>query len=138
MGLQSFVFEARNHLPTRSVRAAVGWRQGREPVVAGPVLPRKDSQRFLEARGLYHAAHACGQGPRLITAAHTWDQQASRVFAAELLAPRAGLLADIPSELNMSAEDWEALTARLSKKYLVSMQVIEHQLENAGVEPAAE
>ena len=81
-------FEESNHLDPRALRAAVGWKGRNKPVVVGPLPAREEDRRFLEARGMYHAVFACHSGPRLITTAHTWDQQASRAFAAELLAPR--------------------------------------------------
>ena len=127
--LGSLAFVEVNHLPSRRVQAVVGWRADHTPVVAGPVPSRDTSRRFLEARGLYHAIYACDRGVRLATSAHTWDQQASRAFAAELLAPQAALL----DAATHSSEDSEALVSTLSNRYRVSTQVIGYQLENAGV-----
>jgi Zn-dependent peptidase ImmA (M78 family) len=118
-----------NHVPNRRVQAVVGWGPDHRPAVAGPVLARDDNRRFLEARGLYHALYACDQGARLATRANTWDQQASRAFAAELLAPRAALL----DEVGQSAEDSDLLFSSLANRFRVSPRVIEYQLENAGV-----
>jgi hypothetical protein len=130
LNLGGIQFEARNHLPGREIQAAVGWRRGREPIVAGPPVAHSMNLRFLEARGLYHAAFACHDGPRLITSAHTWDQKASRAFAAELLAPQAELVAEVDDVT--SPDDLKIAVDRLAAEYDVSVKVIEHQLENAG------
>lgn len=130
LGIESFAFVEHNHLPTRRFNAAVGWRDNREAVIAGPRPPRDGDRRFLEARGLYHAAVACDRGPRLVTKAHTWDQQVSRAFAAELLAPSAALVARTEPREN----DMGSLIQTLADEYAVSTRVIEHQLENAGID----
>src|SRR5262249_31476013 len=88
IGIEPLEFVPHHYLDYRqfispSVKATVGWREGKEPVVAGPRPLREDNARFLQARALYHAAFACSAGPRLLTEARTWDQQASRAFAAE-------------------------------------------------------
>ena len=127
----AFSFEARNHVPAAAIRAAVGWRKGQEAVVAGPEPRRADNRRFLEARGLYHAVFGCERGPRLITDAHTWDQQVSRAFAAELLAPREGLLRGCRP--NMNPEEFASMVRDLAHRYRVSTQVIDRQLENSGI-----
>ena len=133
LGLPDFAVENRNHLSSATVRAAVGWSRGKRPTLIGPAPMRETSKRFLQARGLYHAAYACDSGPRLITNAHTWDQQASRAFAAELLAPRVALMDHARSAAG--SRDWDDLVKTLADEYLVSEQVIEHQLENAGFSP---
>ena len=56
------------------------------------------SDLFL--RGLFHATFMCQRSARLITRTHDWDQQASRGFAAELLAPRAAVVAAVPADLD--------------------------------------
>ncbi len=85
------------------------------------------SLRFLVARGLYHALFACAESERLVTDAYTWDQQASRAFAAELLAPQAGLTARTGGRTDHSKVE------ELAKEFGASTMVIEKQLENAGV-----
>jgi Zn-dependent peptidase ImmA (M78 family) len=116
-----------NHVPGRKLRAVVGWKGNREIVIAGPRPPRHATQRFLDARGLYHALFTCDSTQRLVTGAYTWDQQASRAFAAELLAPRAALSARTTERAD------HAEVEQLAQEFLVSTKVIENQLENAGV-----
>jgi hypothetical protein len=116
-----------NHVPGSGIRAAVGWDGPREIVLAGPRSPRADNQRFLEARGLYHGLFACDRSERLVTDAYTWDQQVSRAFAAELLAPQAALSARTGGRAKPAA------VAELAREFGVSTIVIERQLENAGV-----
>jgi Zn-dependent peptidase ImmA (M78 family) len=90
----------------------------------------------LQARGLYHAAFTCHGGPRLITRAHTWDQQAARAFAAELLAPRADLVERwLP---DAAPEEHQDLVAHLAREYEVDPRVVHLQLENAGISAEAE
>jgi len=116
-----------NHVPGHNVRAVVGWTANNEILLAGPRSPRKDNQRFLEARGLYQALFACDRSERLVTRAFTWDQQASRAFAAELLAPQAALIARVPGNADrLKVEE-------LARDFDASSIVIEKQLENAGV-----
>lgn len=125
------VFEPHNHLCSPTVLGAVGWRGGREPVLAAPKPLRETTMRFLEARSLYHAAFACRSGPRLVTDARTWNQQASRTFAAELLAPQAGLRARFNRVT--WARDPEGFEKKLADDYNVSTKVVAHQPENAGL-----
>jgi hypothetical protein len=116
-----------NHVPGRNLRAIVGWQHNREMVIAGPRPSRLDTQRFLDARGLYHGLFTTDSSQRLLTRAYTWDQQVSRAFAAELLAPRAALAARTPERAD------HATVEQLAHEFVVSTKVIENQLENAGV-----
>lgn len=130
IGLGPIVYEDYNHLPGTSIRAAVGWQAGGKAVVLGPKPPSMESQRFLLARGLFHATFMCQRGARLITRAHDWDQQASRGFAAELLAPRAALAAAIPADLD---EDERAdVITSLAERYRVHPELVRRQLQNAA------
>jgi Zn-dependent peptidase ImmA (M78 family) len=88
---------------------------------------RENSLRFLSARGLYHALFACDRSERLVTDAYTWDQQVSRAFAAEFLAPQAALTARTGSRTDHSRVE------ELAREFGASTMVIEKQLENAGV-----
>lgn len=124
-------FESHNHLTSPRVQAAVGWRRGQEPVVAGPPPTRESQRRFLEARALYQAAFACGTGPRLVTNATTSSQRATRAFAAELLAPQAGLVARF--DRVAWARDPDDLLEKLADHYAVSTMLVHHQLVNAGL-----
>ncbi len=105
----------------------VGWKDNRDLLIAGPRPSRPDTQRFLDARGLYHGLFTCELSQRLVTRAFTWDQQASRAFAAELLAPRAALSARTPERADRAAVE------QLAQEFVASTKVIENQLENAGV-----
>jgi Zn-dependent peptidase ImmA (M78 family) len=136
IGLGPIVFEEYNHRPDLSIRAAVGWQAGDKAVVLGSKPPTIESQRFLLARGLFHATFMCQRSARLITRTHDWDQQASRGFAAELLAPRAALAAKIPGDLDED-ERADAITS-LAENYQVHPELIRRQLQNAarfGLQP---
>ncbi len=80
-------------------------------------------RRFDRARALYSLLAA--STPRLITSASEPHQQASRAFAAELLAPAAFLRARITSPL-VEREDVDALAREL----VVDPRVVEHQIDN--------
>jgi Zn-dependent peptidase ImmA (M78 family) len=126
-----FSFEDHDNLPGRAVLAAVGWRDGKEAIIAGPRPARSDSSRFLESRGLYHALVGCRLGPRLVTRAHTWDQQAARAFAAEFLAPQSALCEHVTSDMDL--DERRELLQELAVNFNVSTEVIGFQLRNAGV-----
>jgi len=119
--------EDRNHVPGHNIRAVVGWAGQNEIIVAGPCPPRAGNARFLAARGLYHALFACDRSERLVTERYTWDQQASRAFAAEFLAPQTALTARTQGRADRTKID------ELAAEFQASAIVIEKQLENAGV-----
>ena len=81
--------EHRNHVPGHGILAIIG-RSGRngDVVVAGPQPPREDNRRFLNSRSIYHALVTTRNSRRLVTESFSWDQKASRAFAAELIAPQ--------------------------------------------------
>jgi Zn-dependent peptidase ImmA (M78 family) len=82
----------------------------------------------MNAGNVFHALATSRESQRLVTDAYSWDQKASRAFAAEFLAPQQALI----SRLAKSTAD--RLTVRkLSMEFLASTYVIERQLENAGV-----
>jgi hypothetical protein len=124
----SLSFEDRNHLPSSRILGAVGWR-GAEAIIAGPRKADPNNQRFLESRGLYQAIVGCQRGARLLTKAHTWNQQATRAFAAELLAPQKALAPEASPD--MEPDERSQLQMDLSNKYRVSPEVIRLQLQNA-------
>jgi len=87
------------------------------------------SRRFRIARSLYFLPAVDHPSTRrLITGAHTWDQRASRAFAAELLAPAAAVRTEIADD-----EISDELIDDLAGKFNVSSWVIEHQLANQDI-----
>jgi Zn-dependent peptidase ImmA (M78 family) len=127
-----FRAQEQDHIAGLGLRAAVGWTDDHQIVVAGPRPLRENSQRFLAARGLYHSLFICDRSERLVTDAYTWDQQVSRAFAAEFLAPQAALVARTGGRTD------RAKVEELSREFRASTMVIEKQLENAGVERVEE
>ncbi|MEP0845037.1 MAG: hypothetical protein HRF43_20230 [Phycisphaerae bacterium] len=121
-----------NHVPGRGIRSVVGWSNLRTVVVAGPRPTREDSARFQLARAVHHLLFSCQKGERLVTDAYTWDQQVSRAFAAELLAPQKAL--------EKHTRGWadRCRVQELADEFRVSTLVIEKQLENAGIELVTE
>lgn len=131
LGGLTLTLENHNSVPSSKVSAIVGWTGETRACIAGPLSSRPDSQRFLQARGLYHAVTGCARGPRLITKAFTWDQQAGRAFAAELLAPKDALAER--ARADMDDEERLVLQQELASGYGVSAEVIRRQLQNHGV-----
>ena len=82
--------------------------------------------RFRLARTVFlrHFTRSGQAHRRLVTEAHTWEQRASRAFAAELLAPAAGLSQRLGGRASPSQID------ELADHYGVSSQAIGHQIEN--------
>ena len=121
--------EDRNHVPGHGIRAIIG-KSGTDGdiVAAGPQPPREDSRQFLNARSLYHALATTNDSRRLVTDAFSWDQKASRAFAAELIAPRRARLARVSGSRADSTK-----VESLSREFNASTIVIERQIENAGV-----
>ena len=99
-------------------------RKGLPRVIGGSCSP--NTQRFRLARAMYFVPPAGSESPpRLVTKAYTWDQRASRAFAAELLAPAEALRAEVDDDgvPHYKVEE-------LAKKFQVSSWVIERQLKN--------
>lgn len=116
-----------NHLVGREVKLIAGRDNQGIAHVVGPSVSFPEDERFRIARGLFQVAASGDRGPRLVTDAFTWNQRASRAFAAELIAPqqalrvRAGLWAD-RSKIRDLARDFQA-----------SPILVEKQLRNAQV-----
>jgi Zn-dependent peptidase ImmA (M78 family) len=125
--MRGLSFVDREALSFRKIRAITGQNDENTLLISGPKPPSKRDQRFLEARGIYHALYS-GQGPRLVTDATTSDQQSARAFAAELLAPAAALTAYLDKYPNKESAQ---LIQELAEKYTVNPKAIELQLQNA-------
>ena len=108
--------------PFRGVHALVAGKQAMPFVVTRPGRS-SEGQRFDRARAL--DVLVSSETPRLITSSFDPDQQASRAFAAELLAPASYLRAHLVSPF-VEQDDLERLAADLH----VNAALIRHQLEN--------
>ncbi len=82
--------------------------------------------RFRLARTVYlrHFTLSGQAHRRLVTEAHTWEQRASRAFAAEFLAPAAGLSKHLGGRASPSEID------ELADHYGISSQAVGHQIGN--------
>jgi len=120
--------ESNLDFPDGQVLALAGWQDGQRPWLALRRGRREDSARFTMLRALYFGMWAAVGGPRLVTDAQTWDQQVSRAFAAEVLAPRAGVVERFEPLRKRCGVD-EAL-ADVADHYGVSRLLVEHQLAN--------
>jgi hypothetical protein len=126
--MRGLSFVDRENLLFSKIRAITGQNEEKTLLISGPKPPSKRDQRFLEARGIYHALYS-GYGPRLITDATTSDQQSARAFAAELLAPAAALTAYLDEHPN---KENTRLVQDLAEKYNVNPIAIKLQLQNAA------
>lgn len=99
-------------------------REGAPVAVVGEA--GSDGNRFRLARSafLHHFAPSGRARRRLVTEAHTWEQRASRAFAAEFLAPAAGLAMHLGRKASPSQTD------TLAHRYGVSSEAIRRQIEN--------
>jgi len=120
-----------NHLVGRGVKFIAGKADDGTAQLIGPRAAYLEDDRFRIARGLFQVAVASARGPRLVTDAFTWNQRASRAFAAELIAPQEALKKRVGG--------WAARedVPRLASEFQASTMLIERQLTNAHV-PVAE
>jgi hypothetical protein len=95
--------------------------------LTGP--PRSEfGGRFRLARAFHQWLFAPSSQGLLTRSQSGWEQRASRAFAAELLAPAAGIRA----ELDMDGDDgW---IGRVAKKYRVDDEIIVRQVQNHSIE----
>lgn len=131
MGLLGWADEpmvATDTAPSSNLHAVVDYGRGEVPVVAAHAPSGQTSERFLLARSLF--LQSCSPEPerRLVTASHTWDQRASRAFAAELLAPSDALGRRISGHAVSARE-----VAQYADEFVVDPVLIERQLENHGL-----
>ena len=111
---------------------------GKDPALLGAAIVRTDNlaitvgargetaPRFVAGRALWRGIHSERDKPFLITNATTWSHRVERAFAAELLAPAAGIEQQIGRP---AVVDLETLYD-LAKHYAVAPTLIRHQLEN--------
>ena len=110
--------------PTSPLDALLDHSARGVPVVVAYQDGGVESERFRLARSLFLRHFTAASGRRLVTASHTWDQRASRAFAAEFLAPAGALAKHIRGPVSFSDVD------ELGGEYRVSPLVIEHQIDN--------
>ena len=110
---------------SRSLHAVVDYGHGDVPVVAAPPPETMPFERFLLARSLFFQRFSAASERRLVTASHTWEQRASRAFAAELLAPAEALRQRIRGDV-VSVPEME----QYADEFFVNPVLIERQIEN--------
>lgn len=125
LGWANALMVATDTAPSTGVHAVVDYGRDEAPVAAAYPSAQRTSERFLLARSLFLQGSSSRSERRLVTASHTWDQRASRAFAAELLAPADALQQRIRSEA-VSPRD----VAQFADEFLVDPAVVERQVEN--------
>jgi hypothetical protein len=109
---------------SQNIEAVVGMAHG-DPIVFAKPLPRASNRKFRLGRCLYQFAFGdANESPRLVTKSRSWEQRASRAFAAELLAPKEEL-----RKLFQSETDLEEIE-EAANEYEISSRVIAFQIEN--------
>ncbi len=122
--VERFVTEAVRPAPRREVDGYGEADDGVRVILGRDTA--KPGQRFSAARALWHALDQ-PELPFLLTRARTTRQKVERAFAAELLAPAAGinaLLADVGALWD--PQDVEDIAGR----YGVRSMLVQHQIEN--------
>lgn len=84
------------------------------------------SRRFTVARSLYFFVEPIVPVPRLSTSTRTWDQRASRAFAAQLLAPAWRLEERLGGVTAVSQEE----IVEIANEFRVSEYIIRDQFKN--------
>ena len=116
--------------PDVGLRAAgLGGASPSNIVVIGKNYPER-ALRFTLARALWHLL-AADSSSYLVTSAHTEAQRIERAFAAELLAPAAGIAESIGALETVEDEDLESI----ADAYGVDTTVVQHQLRNQILAP---
>ena len=111
--------------PESALEAALTRSSEGAPVaIIGNAGPAGNRFRLARCVFLRHFTRSGMTHRRLASAAHTWEQRASRAFAAEFLAPAAGLSKHLGGRASPSQID------ELATHYSVSAQAIGHQIEN--------
>ncbi len=110
--------------PASPLDAVVEHSDSGAPVVVAATAADVPQERFRLARSLFLHHFTDTPARRLVTAAHTWDQRASRAFAAEFLAPAAALRAQVGGAISVREAD------DLAREYQVHPAVIQHQIQN--------
>lgn len=93
-------------------------------VLAVPVMTTHRSRRFAAARALGRRTFDDRHGGMLLSTRHQYADRVERAFAAELLAPAAGLRDFLDRDRSEEAME------RAADHYGVSMTVVERQQEN--------
>ncbi len=109
--------------------ALVATSKKNQPVIIGPPMPAGNwGDRFRLARSLFFRPEPeVASPPRLVTRGYTWDQRASRAFAAELLAPACILRNRLGETITQEELDG------LSEEFGVRPNLIEHQIRNHNI-----
>jgi hypothetical protein len=89
---------------------------------------REEAKRFHLCRGLFEFLTSPCLEPALLTRAGSYRQARNRAFAAEFLAPAAGLRERLSGKIAGIDE-----VAELAAEFSVPPFVIAHQLENHGI-----
>lgn len=115
--------------PSKALQAGLERSEHGAFVVVVPPEMANAQGRFRVARAVWlrHFSIQQEAGRRLATDAFTSDQQASRAFAAEFLAPARGLARAVHGRIPLAAVD------QLADHYEVSPEVIRRQIENHGI-----
>lgn len=122
-----FLASGRGAVPGRGFQGMGGMSPKGAPALILSDEMRAPSARFAEARALWHFVYGSRESHFLLTLAHGDRQRAERAFAAELLAPAAGVMEQLDGERAIvSVDEVEAVAGH----FRVSPMVIDHQLSN--------
>ena len=121
-------------VPVRGHQSFVGaGRRFRDSAAIATPSSSRLRSRFAIARTLWHAACSSESAPFLLTTRRAGSQSSGRAFAAELLAPAAGVRQLLGSQAAKApAEEIE----NVAEAFGVASLLVEHQIDNQLRSPA--
>ncbi len=120
-------------VPRHASFVAAG-RRFRDGAAIATTLASPAGGRFAAARALWHAAHATESMAFLLTTGRSASQRAGRAFAAELLAPAAGIRQLLGAHaVKAPVEDIEMV----AEEFGVAGLLVTHQIDNQLREPSS-
>jgi Zn-dependent peptidase ImmA (M78 family) len=132
--LKAYISGVEHISADRGLLAAGGPVEQHGPAVVTGQSQPASARRFTLARALWHHLWEEQNTLFLVTTAYTDRQKVERAFAAELLAPAAGVSQVLESDPETATvEDLE----RVAAAFKVSPLVVRHQLQNQLLSDAA-
>jgi hypothetical protein len=126
LAVDRFVASRTRLAPDSSLQALGASADNVRPLVIVGQRRTSNSNRFTLSRALWHSIWD-DSSSFIVTTAHTHRQQVERSFAAELLAPAAGIAALLESPPEAASQ--EELD-QVAQRFGVSSLVVEHQVRN--------
>lgn len=126
LDVSGYFATAERRSPDVRIAALGGWADDTAALVVGQTLA-PSAERFAKARAAWHVMNDDDPTRFLITGATAERQRIERAFAAELLAPAAGIAELLGDETDtVTDEELDGVATHFD----VSSRLIEHQIDN--------